>query len=130
MLDIIKDLKEKAKTKEDRNEVVEQITQFQKRLTDIIWPTVEVSSTHSARRMALIHEVEEELADILVDIKNTDIYEELLKEKELEKKNNWTCWSPCLVYSRVVGYYSPLNQRNKWKQEEFGLRKTFKIKED
>jgi ribonucleoside-triphosphate reductase len=31
------------------------------------------------------------------------------------------------VYSRVVGYYRPVEQWNKGKQAEFGLRKSFKI---
>ena len=37
------------------------------------------------------------------------------------------CSSACEVYSRVVGYLRPINQWNKSKQEEFKLRKTFKI---
>jgi len=37
------------------------------------------------------------------------------------------CSSKCEVYSRVVGYLRPVNQWNKSKQEEFKLRKTFKI---
>jgi len=32
------------------------------------------------------------------------------------------------VYSRVVGYYRPVKNWNKGKQEEFALRKTFNIK--
>lgn len=32
---------------------------------------------------------------------------------------------PVEVYSRVVGYYRPVNQWNKGKQEEFSLRKTY-----
>jgi len=39
------------------------------------------------------------------------------------------CSSECEVYSRVVGYLRPVNQWNKGKQEEFILRKTFKIDE-
>ncbi len=39
------------------------------------------------------------------------------------------CSCECEVYSRVVGYLRPVNQWNKGKQEEFGLRKTFKIDE-
>ncbi len=34
---------------------------------------------------------------------------------------------PCEVYSRVVGYYRPVNQYNLGKQREFRERKTFKI---
>ena len=37
------------------------------------------------------------------------------------------CSSECEVYSRVVGYLRPVKQWNKSKQEEFKLRKTFKI---
>lgn len=33
----------------------------------------------------------------------------------------------CLVFSRVVGYMSPVNQWNKGKAEEFKDRKVFKI---
>jgi anaerobic ribonucleoside-triphosphate reductase len=35
---------------------------------------------------------------------------------------------PVEVYSRVVGYFRPVNQWNKGKQEEFNLRKEFSIK--
>ncbi len=31
------------------------------------------------------------------------------------------------VYSRVVGYYRPVKNWNKGKQEEFAMRKTFKL---
>ncbi len=37
------------------------------------------------------------------------------------------CSAECEIYSRVVGYLRPVNQWNKGKQEEFKLRKTFKI---
>ncbi len=37
------------------------------------------------------------------------------------------CGAQCEIYSRVVGYLRPLNQWNKGKQEEFALRKTFKV---
>jgi len=33
---------------------------------------------------------------------------------------------PVEVYSRVVGYFRPVNQWNKGKREEFAERKTFK----
>jgi hypothetical protein len=33
---------------------------------------------------------------------------------------------PVEVYSRVVGYFRPVNQWNKGKKEEFSERKTFK----
>ena len=35
---------------------------------------------------------------------------------------------PVEVYSRVVGYFRPVNQWNKGKQEEFDLRQEFKFK--
>jgi len=34
---------------------------------------------------------------------------------------------PVEVYSRVVGYFRPVNQWNRGKQEEFKERKAFKI---
>ena len=34
---------------------------------------------------------------------------------------------PVEVYSRVVGYFRPVNQWNKGKKEEFSERKTFTI---
>ncbi len=34
---------------------------------------------------------------------------------------------PVEVYSRVVGYFRPVNQWNKGKREEFYERKTFKL---
>ncbi len=37
---------------------------------------------------------------------------------------------PTEIYSRVVGYYRPVKQWNKGKQEEFRERKTFKIPEN
>lgn len=39
------------------------------------------------------------------------------------------CEEKCTVYSRVVGYYSPTNQWNKGKKEEYRFRKTFKANE-
>ncbi len=44
-----------------------------------------------------------------------------------EQKKCPECGTQCEVYSRVVGYLRPLNQWNKGKQEEFALRKTFKV---
>jgi len=35
---------------------------------------------------------------------------------------------PCEVYSRVVGYYRPVQSWNQGKQEEFKDRKTFVVK--
>jgi len=43
---------------------------------------------------------------------------------EITKK---VCGNSMEVYSRVVGYYRPVQNWNKGKQEEFGLRKTFKM---
>ena len=36
---------------------------------------------------------------------------------------------PCEVYSRVVGYFRPVSQWNKGKQEEFKERHEFNFKE-
>lgn len=41
-----------------------------------------------------------------------------MSEKEIKK---------CEVYSRVVGFYTPVQQWNDGKQEEMKQRKTFKI---
>lgn len=49
--------------------------------------------------------------------------EELEKLKEELKNVKGT---PCEVYSRVCGYLRPVQSWNKGKQEEFGLRKTYK----
>lgn len=40
--------------------------------------------------------------------------------------NTLTCWQPCQVYSRVVGFYRPVEYWNKGKREEFKMRKNFK----
>jgi len=45
-------------------------------------------------------------------------------EKSQELKN----YQPCEVYSRVVGYYRPVQQWNLGKQEEFKEREEYKIK--
>ena len=37
------------------------------------------------------------------------------------------CGKECEVYSRIVGYYRPVNNWNRGKQQEFKERKTFKI---
>lgn len=37
---------------------------------------------------------------------------------------------PVEVYSRVVGYFRPVNQWNKGKQEEFAERREYKVKEE
>lgn len=36
------------------------------------------------------------------------------------------CEEDCLVYSRIVGYITPINQWNKGKRQEYSERKTFK----
>lgn len=36
---------------------------------------------------------------------------------------------PCEVYQRVSGYYRPVSQWNKGKQEEFKERRFYKLKE-
>jgi len=46
---------------------------------------------------------------------------------------HWTCpkctiEQPCEVYSRVVGFYRPVQQYNVGKQQEYRERKTFKVK--
>jgi ribonucleoside-triphosphate reductase len=45
--------------------------------------------------------------------------------KEIEKKLKDFKVQECEVYSRVTGYYRPVNQFNPGKQEEFADRKTF-----
>jgi hypothetical protein len=42
-----------------------------------------------------------------------------------EKGNRQTCGQNCEVYSRVVGYYRPVTQWNKGKQQEFKDRRVF-----
>lgn len=39
------------------------------------------------------------------------------------------CDLPCQVYSRVVGYYNPIESWNIGKREEFRERKPFKVDE-
>jgi ribonucleoside-triphosphate reductase len=43
-----------------------------------------------------------------------------------EQKFCPTCRQETEIYSRVVGYYRPINQWNSGKQAEFGMRKSFK----
>lgn len=47
-----------------------------------------------------------------------------------QKKAPQKCGEPCEVYSRVVGYFRPVQQWNKGKQEEFKDRVTFKTGEE
>jgi len=37
------------------------------------------------------------------------------------------CNKPCEVFSRIVGYYRPVQLWNEGKKEEFKDRKTFKV---
>ena len=53
--------------------------------------------------------------------------EELQKKlAELKKELNNVKGTPTEIYSRVVGYYRPVQQWNDGKQEEFKDRKVFK----
>lgn len=47
------------------------------------------------------------------------------ENKQEEKKN--TCGEKCEIYSRVTGYYRPVSNWNKGKQEEFKERKRFNV---
>lgn len=51
----------------------------------------------------------------------------LKKISELKKEMAETKGTRCEVYSRVCGYLRPVQNWNKGKQEEFGLRKTMAI---
>ena len=42
-------------------------------------------------------------------------------------KANKKCTGEMEIYSRVVGYYSPLSNWHSGKREEFYMRKTFKL---
>lgn len=54
--------------------------------------------------------------------------EEIKKQiAELKKEMAETKGTRCEVYSRVCGYLRPVQNWNKGKQEEFGLRKTMTI---
>lgn len=48
-----------------------------------------------------------------------------MKQQENNKKV-----IPCEIYSRVVGYFRPISQWNRGKQEEFRERKEFKLTEE
>ncbi|MCK5023050.1 MAG: hypothetical protein KAS04_02660 [Candidatus Aenigmarchaeota archaeon] len=49
-----------------------------------------------------------------------------IEEKKIESKENLADKrTKCEVYSRIVGYYRPVNQWNDGKQAEFTDRKTF-----
>ena len=55
--------------------------------------------------------------------------EALHRIEELEKELASVKGSECEIYSRVVGYFRPVKQWNNGKQEEFGDRKEFVVKE-
>ena len=46
---------------------------------------------------------------------------------EKEEKKPQKCDAKTEVYSRVCGFFRPVQQWNKGKQEEFGDRKTFDL---
>jgi DNA-directed RNA polymerase subunit RPC12/RpoP len=45
-------------------------------------------------------------------------------------EHNLDWGTPCDTYSRVVGYFRPVNHWNDAKQEEFRMRKTYSIREE
>ena len=47
----------------------------------------------------------------------------------MEKKKEKICGLPCEVYSRIVGYYRPVQNWNKGKEEEFKDRKVYGFSE-
>ncbi len=54
--------------------------------------------------------------------------EELMKKiQELKQELENVKGTPTEIYSRVVGYYRPVQQWNDGKQEEFKERKVFKV---
>ena len=44
-------------------------------------------------------------------------------------QNAKECGMQTEIYSRVVGYYRPVQNWNKGKKEEFGIRRTFSLNE-
>ena len=46
-----------------------------------------------------------------------------MREKITEWPNKWR--QPCEVYSRVMGYYRPVDYYNPWKKSEYYSRKNF-----
>lgn len=50
------------------------------------------------------------------------------KDKQIEKeKDEHICGEPCSIFSRVTGYYRPVENWNIGKQEEFKERKRFVV---
>ena len=46
---------------------------------------------------------------------------------ELKKQMSEVKGTPCEVFSRVVGYLRPVQNYNKGKQAEYGMRKKFNV---
>ena len=57
------------------------------------------------------------------DCQNCDAVKENVQEK-----NKRRCGQVCEVYSRVCGYHRPVRNWNIGKQEEFRLRKSYRVK--
>ena len=66
--------------------------------------------------------IQELTKTIYKELKMTD---ELKKEEQ--KKDSHICGCKTEVYSRVTGYYRPVSNWNKGKQEEFKDRKRFTV---
>lgn len=49
------------------------------------------------------------------------------KEEKTGKKGGKACGKECEVFSRVVGYFRPVQNWNLGKQQEFKDRKTFDV---
>ena len=54
--------------------------------------------------------------------------EKIMKEiEQVREQLSATTIHTCEIYSRVVGYYRPVNQWNEGKQDEWGIRSTFNV---
>ena len=49
------------------------------------------------------------------------------EQKVDESKLKGVARTACKIYSRVVGYFSPIDSWNVAKKKEFKIRKTFKV---
>lgn len=49
----------------------------------------------------------------------------MTEQNQSEQKESGTCGKPCEVFSRVVGYFRPVQSWNWGKQQEFKERKPF-----
>lgn len=49
--------------------------------------------------------------------------------EEMEQQLESVKGRPCLVYSRIVGYYQPVQMWNPGKRQEFAERKPFEAKD-